>query len=256
MADGQHTLVFESFGVVAEVRTDDPRLWDRLPRVLPPGWRPQAGPAMARFALLRDGTITLDGTELRRAPGDQDAALIRLGSVVRHHLAQYAPAHMFIHAGVVCVGASAIVIPGSSYSGKTTLVAELVRAGAMYYSDEYAVVDDDGLIEPYPKPLSIRVAGGRGLGVQTPVAAGQIASQPIRAGLIVVTKYEAGASWRPASLSKGEAALALLGHTVAARSRPSEALAAVGRLARDARVLMGPRGEADRMAAELLALAE
>jgi hypothetical protein len=43
---------------------------------------------------------------------------------------------------------------------------------------------------------------------------------------------------------------------VAARSRPSEALAAVGRLARDARVLMGPRGEADRMAAELLALVE
>jgi hypothetical protein len=256
MADGRHSLVFESFGVVAEVGTDDPRLLHRLPRVLPPGWRREAGPAEARFVLLRDGTITLDGTELRRTPGDQDAALIRLGSVVRHHLAQYAPAHIFIHAGVVCVGATAIVIPGTSYSGKTTLVAALVRAGAMYYSDEYAVVDGDGLIEPYAKPLSIRVAGGRGLGVQTPVAPGQIGRQPIRAGLIVVTRYEAGARWRPASLSKGEAALALLGHTVAARSRPSEALAAVGRLARDARVLVGPRGEADQTAAELLALVE
>ena len=36
----------------------------------------------------------------------------------------------------------AIVIPGRTFSGKSTLVAELVRAGATYYSDEYAVEDE------------------------------------------------------------------------------------------------------------------
>jgi hypothetical protein len=33
-----------------------------------------------------------------------------------------------------------------SYSGKTTLVSELIRAGATYYSDEYAVIDERGRV--------------------------------------------------------------------------------------------------------------
>jgi hypothetical protein len=210
-----------------------------------------SGQAAARFGLMSDGVVTLDGAEVARTNGDRSASLVRLGATVRHHVALHAAAHVFIHAGVVCGGDTAIVIPGSSRSGKTTLVAELVRAGASYYSDDYAVVDSDGMIHPYPKPLSVR-SDGPGPGQPVPVPEVQIATRPIRAGLIVVTSYEAGARWRPTVCTSGEGALELLQHTVVARSRPGQALAAVCRLARGTRVLRGARGEASAVAEALL----
>jgi hypothetical protein len=239
-------LVFESFGVVAEVAADDPRLAE----VLPPDWRPASGRPAARFELARDGTIALDGLVVERG-----GSLLRLGSLVRHHLAQQAPGHVFIHAGVVRLGGTTIVIPGSSHSGKTTLVAELVQAGATYYSDEYAPVDAAGLIHPYAKPLSVRAAGRNGMGDLVPVPVGRTGKEPSRAGLIVLTSYEPGARWRPRSLTPGEGALGLLEHTLPARARPGEALDVVSRLAQDAQVVAGPRGEASDVAEALLALA-
>ena len=169
--------MFESFGLTAEVVSEDRRLFDSLSEVLPPDWRPGHGKTMAQFELTRDGAITVDGAVVARAGADRGASLIRLGSVMRHHLAQHAPAHVFIHAGVVCVGGTSIVIPGSSRSGKTTLVAELVRAGAMYYSDEYAPVDSEGMIHPYAKPLSIRSAASHELGALVPVPEVQTATR-------------------------------------------------------------------------------
>ena len=247
--------MFESFGVTAEVVSDDRQLFDSLPTVLPPGWRPADGEVAARFGLMRDGAITLDDSEVARAKGGQGASLIKLGSTVRHHVALLAPEHVFIHAGVVCAGETSIVIPGSSHSGKSTLVAELLRAGATYYSDEYAPIDGDGLIAPYPKPLSIREADGDGLGALHPVPEEQIATRPIAAGLVVVTTYEAGATWRPEARTGAEGALALLRHTVAARPHPGRAMAVVSQLAREARVIAGVRGEASEVAHALLDLA-
>jgi hypothetical protein len=244
--------VFESFGVVVEVATEDRELFDSLPTVLPPGWRASSAEVAARFGLTPDGTVTLDGAEVTPGQGDLRASLLRLGATVRHHVALHAPAHVFIHAGVVGAGGTSIVIPGSSGSGKTTLVAELVRAGATYYSDEYAPVDSEGLIQPYAKPLSIRPPGRDGPGALHPVPEERIARRPVRAGLVVVTSYEAGATWRPAACTGGEGALALLRHTVPARTRPGQALAAVSRLAREASVISGVRGEASATAEALL----
>src|SRR5579884_3269688 len=157
MLPPSYSLVFESFGLAIEVRSDDRELFELLPTVLPPGWRPTDAPAGSpRFGLMRDGTVTVDGEGVARADGDKQAALTTLSAALRHHLALQAPGHIFIHAGVVRVGAAAVVIPGRTFSGKSTLVAALVRAGATYYSDEYAAVDADGMIHPYAKPLSSR----------------------------------------------------------------------------------------------------
>ena len=248
----QHRLVFESFGVILEVAIEDRALFDSLPTVLPPGWRPSNDEAAGRFALAGDGTIALDGAEVAPGRGDLGASLLRLGATVRHHVALHAPAHVFVHAGVVSAGGTSIVIPGSSQSGKTTLVAELVRAGATYYSDEYAPVDSEGMIQPYAKPLSIRQPGREGPGALHPVPEERIGRRPLRAGLVVVTSYEAGATWRPTACTGGEGALALLRHTVAARTRPTEALAAVCGLAREGRVIAGVRGDASGIADALL----
>ena len=57
-----------------------------------------------------------------------------------------------MHAGAVAWRDRGIVIPGRSHSGKTTLVRALVEA-ARYYSDEFAVLDPQGRLHPYPLPL-------------------------------------------------------------------------------------------------------
>ena len=170
---------------------------------------------------------------------------------VRNHVAEHAPAHVFVHAGVVAAGRVGIVVPGISLSGKTTLVVELVRAGALYYSDEYAAVDGDGLIHPYAQAPSIRIdprTGGREVTLARP----QVGSDPVSAGLIVFTEYRQGCQWHPVIRPPSEGALALLEHTVSLRSKPEAALSAARRLAAGATVLSGARGEASETALAVL----
>ena len=252
MSRAQHSLAFESFGLAAEVTTDDRELFDRFPSTLPPGWRAFNGARPAvQFALTRDGAITLDGAEVSRTDGDLSTALGVLGATVRHHLAQHAPGYVFVHAGVVRVDGVGIVIPGSSFCGKTTLVAELVRLGATYYSDEYAVVDGQGMVHAYAQPLSIRIDGCSDRRA-VPVPDAQIGVNPIEAALVVVTEYEQGASWRPVPLTPAQGALVLLQHTVAIRAKPGNALLAARLLAQNALVIGGTRGEASVAATAIL----
>jgi hypothetical protein len=243
--------MFESFGFVVEVLTDDPELLRRLPEGLAE-WRPAAATrASASFGVMLDGTITCDGVVLARTAGRPTATLATLAIMLRRHLAVHAPDHLFVHAGVVGIGGIGLVIPGRSFSGKSTLVAELLRQGATYYSDEFAAVDADGLIHAYPRPLSLRPEwGGAGSVPAPPVV--EVGTTPIRAGLIVVTRYERGAGWRPVTGTHAQAAIALLENTVAVRSRPGFTLTTLRRLAGASQVLIGIRGEAARVAEALL----
>jgi hypothetical protein len=147
----------------------------------------------------------------------------------------------------------AILLPGRSFRGKSTLVAALVRAGATYYSDEYAVLDDRGRVHPYARPLSLRREGGLGA-ARLPVEAlgGTVGEHPLPVGLVAVTHYRAGAQWRPRRLSPGQATLALLNETVAARSRPVTALRTLHRVAAGAATFRGVRGEAEENAPLIL----
>src|SRR5439155_6705751 len=90
-------------------------------------------------------------TVLTRTPSLTEA-LQTLESDVRLHVAETSKDGLFVHAGVVEWRGKAILIPGLSGSGKSTLVASLITAGAVYYSDEYAVLDWNGWVYPYPAP--------------------------------------------------------------------------------------------------------
>src|SRR4051795_11448280 len=79
------------------------------------------------------------------------------------------------HAGVVGWRGVAIVIPGRRATGKSTLVAELVRRGAVYYSDAFAVLDEAGRVHPYRRTL----------GQDVP-------ADPLPIGLIVAGAYQPG----------------------------------------------------------------
>lgn len=64
-----------------------------------------------------------------------------------------------VHAGAVRIGGYAVLLPGSTNTGKSALVAELLRLGAEYLSDEYALIDAKGQVHSYPRPRLLRNSG-------------------------------------------------------------------------------------------------
>jgi len=176
-----------------------------------------------------------------------------LESDMHFQVAQRAHDKLFVQAGVVSWHGRAIVVPGRSMSGKTSLVAALVRAGARYYSDEYAVFDHQGWVHPYPKPLSVRdAAGGRRQKLPVEAFAGQAGTGPLQVGLIVVTKYRRGGRWAPRLLPPGQALLALLNNTVLARVRPGFALRTLRQVVPGTRAIKSTRGESETVVAPIL----
>lgn len=232
---------------------------------LPPGWEPaadpvvdflyslrvagQARPGVRSFHLLYGGAARLARTL------DLNEALLALEADCQSVTAEWARERVFVHSGVVGWRGKAILLPGKSFTGKSTLVAELVRRGAEYYSDEYAVIDTEGLVHPYPRPLSLRTAlGERARRVPLEELGTDGRGEPLPAGLIAVCPYTNASRWRPRPLSAGEAVLELLGNTVSARRQPGEALAMLTLAAARARAVRGGRPEAPLMAAALLRL--
>ena len=260
---------FEAYGLRVGVRFNDPALLEQLGPHLPPGWRPCVSPEVDQIFSVwvsrrgaRAGTVgrVYAGGQRRALAKNPGQALDRLESEIRQRVAAAARGRTFVHAGVVGWRGQAILVPGRSRSGKTTLVAELVESGAVYYSDEFAVLDRHGRVHPFAKSLSIREGGCTRHEVvrrrHAEEIGGSCGEGPLPVGLVVLTSHRPGAEWRPATLTRGQAVLEMLAHTVPARLRPEASLAALERAVACATVLRGERGAASEVAARLLRQAE
>ncbi len=196
--------------------------------------------AQPSYRLYRSGRLLFSSV-------DRGEFLHRFGSVISLYVAEASRKRTFIHAGVVGWGDRAILIPGRSFSGKTTLVADLVRAGAIYYSDEFAVVDKQGMVYPYARPLQVRDSSLR----QTPTPVedfGGIAGQePMPVGLVIVSRYKPEAHWRPRQISPGVGLLKILDNTVSARRAPAVAMSTLKQVVSNALIVRGVRGEASQV---------
>ncbi len=253
---GDHQVVFEAFGVGLAVITNDKRVLARLSSLIPPGAKETTMEAVrVSFALFADPDhsyrLILDDSN-ETAGLDLETALMVLDNQLRIHLALNAPRMIFVHAGVVAHRGHAIVAPGRTFTGKTTLVLELVRAGATYYSDEYAVIDEQGLVHPYGKPLSIRTDGYVQEDHHVDRFGGVTGEAPVPIGLVVFADYRGGTRWKPARVSLGRAALAMFANAVAAQKRAEEAIRTIKRSLSGAVLLEGERGEAAEMVDDLL----
>ncbi len=201
-------------------------------------------PGVKRFHVLyRDATRldrSLDLAELRRA-FNRDISML-IGALARRRV--------FVHAGVVGIDGKAVLVPGRSFSGKTTLVQALVHQGAVYYSDEYAVLDSRGRVSPWAEPLSIRAHGPAKPGEpHSPESLGAATGKralPVR--LVVLTSFEEGRSFKPRTVSSAAGTLGLLQHTLPARRRPRRSLQALASVVTDARIVRGRRGDAHQAA--------
>jgi hypothetical protein len=249
-------MAFEAFGVAAEVRFGAPELEAHVRAILPPGWRAcDSARAIATFSLQRvevdSYSVTINGSSAIEH-ASLDVALGLIDADIRMLIATKTSDWIFVHAGVVALGDRALVLPGTSFSGKSTIVRSLVELGATYYSDEYAVFDEDGMVHPYPRRLSIRSDDGAVITEHDVRELGGVAGEDRAAvGLVALIRYRPGAQWRPATISAGEGTVAVLTNTVPAQQRPGDSLRTVARALRDSRVLVGDRGEAG-VAAEAL----
>lgn len=257
-------LAFVSHGVRIGIRVNDPAVLDRLTTCLPTGAEPAESPIVDDLYSVRVGGAQ-PGTHLRHyhllywgsgrlaRAMDLDEVFRTLASSLHFSVALGSRPWLFVHAGVVGWRGRAIVLPGRTMTGKTTLVAALVKAGTTYYSDEYAVFDERGLVHPYPKPLTLRSADGNGKHECTAAELrGTVGTTPLPVGLVVATAYHSNGRWRPRTLSAGQAALALFDNTVVARLRPEAALTTFKHALRGAIALRGARGEAGDVVGALL----
>jgi len=183
---------------------------------------------------------------------DLDRAFRRMESHLHLKVAAYARNRIFVHAGVVALGSRAIVFPGTSGTGKSTLVEALLKAGATYYSDEYAVVDAKGDIHPFPRPLHLRTGPGGSRRVDASEYPAPRGTRPVRAGLVVFTEYDDAASGRLRPVAAGRATLSLLRNSVAARIAPERALDYLPKMIEGASLLTGKRGDVSRFIPRLL----
>ena len=260
-ADG---MSFTSYGVRVGVRVNDSAILKDVIARLPPGSKPASlrivdhlysviGVNASPDAKVR--RLNLAYWNLLRVARSRkfDEVLDAFESHVQLTVAEYAPRRIFVHAGVVGWKDRAILIPGLSHSGKTTLVDQLIRAGATYYSDEYAVLDERGRVHPYARPLGMRFPNSfESKKVRAEEIGAAVGSKPLRVGLVVSTNYKDGARWRPRPLTRGKGVLELMANTVSARSQPELALTVLPKALEVAQILKGVRGEANEIVDSIL----
>lgn len=201
----------------------------------------------AQYQVIADDEVLVTGDELR-------PALVQLGGHMMIHVAEHAPEYVFIHAGAVALEGRMLLLPGASHAGKSTLVAELVRAGATYYSDEFALIDSEGRVHPFARDLRMRSPG---LPEQTPVPVAQLngraGTDALPVSLIFFAEFAENARWAPEALSPGRAVLEMLLHTIPVRRTPGRVLATLSTLMGHATAWRSQRGEAALAARSLLA---
>ncbi len=161
---------------------------------------------------------------------------------------------VFVHAGVVGWRNRAIVMPGRSLSGKSTLVMALAEAGADYYSDEYAIFDSEGRVHPYWRLPKLRAASGQQAASRLLGGVlNELPPEPIPLGWVLISRYEADSPWHPRRLSYGGTLLGLLDNTVPLRCRPEQSVQVLARAVKNAQGFEGMRGEAADFAEQVLA---
>jgi hypothetical protein len=197
------------------------------------------------YRVSRDGSPAL-------ATATEEHVFTWLCQDVDSTVAQRSRQMLFVHAGVVGWRGMAIVIAGRSHTGKSTLVAELVGRGAVYYSDEFAVLDDMGMVHPYRRPLVLR-------GETRPppdLRLMRAEAPPLLIGLVVSGPHQPGVTWRPTVVRGARAVLPLIDGTVQGREESARMLRIAAGVAPGVVTLQGPRPEATDVAAELLDLVD
>jgi hypothetical protein len=252
---------YAAFGVSWAIQADDISAYHLLLDRLPPGSVPVSTKTTVRsyafrtlppsapgddisYLLLADGKPLVRSSE----PSDVAEAFEENLSLL---VAEHSQRRVFVHAGVVGWRDRAIVIAGGPRTGKSTLVRALVACGAIYYSDDYAVLDGS-TVQPYRSRLPEWIGEGGTLSYLLDEIRGVQPIKPLPVGIVLLAPYQPGAVFKPKLMSRGKFLLGLFKHAVAAQRRPEQVLRVLDALTRKCNALEGPRGDANGVATYLL----
>lgn len=194
-----------------------------------------AGPAVTARYDLRSargqalGRLTLDGAVVVDRQSDALLCATLLWHVNRG-VVDASTDHVLLHAAAAAEGGHAVLLPAPMESGKTTLVAGLVRSGLDYLTDETVALRPDGTIDAYPKALSVDEGSWQVLAelrpdpVRTPDrltgAQWNVPPDELRPGcavrtarprLVVLPRYVAGSATELTPVTRAEALVEVLG---------------------------------------------
>jgi hypothetical protein len=229
---GYESPTFEALGLRFRIQTTDRDLGEYLGSVLAP--LASSGPAAHTYTILeatigdrRRHRIYIDGHRLlsAEAPGMVVATFLwHINTAV----VDTSAAWLLLHASAAELDGHTVVMVAPMESGKTTLVAGLVRAGLRYVTDEaVAIAPDTGLVHPFHKPLSIGPGSFDVLADLAPTVAADVApylsyqwnvavdgirpdalAGVSRPAVIVMPAYNPNASTELAPASRGETLVA------------------------------------------------
>jgi hypothetical protein len=194
-------------------------------------------------------------------------AMVWLQQAVDEHVTEHATGFTFVHAGVIGLGGAAAMLVGSSGHGKSTLVADLIGSArrarpagkrdgfsATYFSDEYAAIDEQGLVHPYPRALLVRA----GQPEQHPVLpldlGAQVAGGAAEIRLILNLPYRDQAQIHMTPVGQSEGLRLLLENTPHVLEDSPPLFKQLARVAGGARTFIGVRGDAPEAGDAILEL--
>lgn len=252
-------LSFESYGARIGIRSESENILrqieNRIAEILPGAIKFIDSREAEHFLdVERKGefgfAIYKDGENVSNA-ADERTFFDFIESQIRLAVAEFAVGRVFLHAGAVGWKGRGVIIPASSFAGKSALVAALIKKGALYYSDEYAVLDEDGRLHPFPKPLSLRgvVDDYRQVERTAQSLGGAVGETPIPVALALICAYKKGGAadeeFAPEILSAGRGMLEILAHTIPVRYNTKFALEILNKISTRAIIAKCKRGEAD-----------
>ena len=256
-SDSSYNFGISAFDSKVRVECNSSQIYDELNRVLlPPLSRCEVSAEVAdihiRFLETSCGYQAFFGEqEVSSTAKLSDAALATvkaLDDALVHRLRTLRA----VHAGAVVLEGRAVLIPGSSHAGKSSLVAELLRRGAVHLSDEYALADEQGRVHAYPRPLLLRDGNPRQSLVLPADLNAEFATRPVPVGWIFAVDYDPESEWDLHEVSQGEAVMLLLQNTPHEMSESPEMVEFFMRLVADADCYAGTRGDAVEAAGRVL----
>ena len=252
------TLFVVVFGVRIAIRLDDPSIVGRITACLPPQWclcSPAKIDRVYRVTRTENGpSWTLFGDDILLGQiVNLDTLCLRFQDDLERFVAVHARTHAIVHASVVGWEGRAIVVPGGTVSGKTSLVAGLIELGAEYYSDEYALIDVRGRAWPFPRARSTDTSSVESEARHLEDSVASVGRRPLPIGWIVIAAHRSEEPSYSHELTRNQAVLTLLSNAPAAPTQPAFLMRTLRTAVRDAIVVPAPRVDPMACAYQLLA---
>ncbi len=242
-------------GLRVEIRPSHPGEGDWLGRWLagfpaPEAEAPEVPGVRGRLTRTAQGWL-LHTPSFDLGPASRQGLLVQLVDRLTDALAA-SSRYLLTHAGALERDGEALLLPGGSHAGKTSLTAALLARGFRLLGDEVGALTFDGAAVPCPLPLQVResvrgeldpvAAGLQWLGeafahrdetarlaLPSPAQCAPPGRYPVR--WVVHPRLEWGAPTRLTDLGRGEAALHLLGAVWNGPALGSAGVEAAARLA-------------------------